>query len=356
MPGIAASISSATVRSCTAEFCRMSRLARWKPKQSTARRSSRSRPRAITRELFGDQRAIEHVEIGLELLGAGIGRRLADRRAGGFDLEPRRGRGQPRIDAGHGQPIGLAAPVRRGVGRALGQRAQFLGDIGQVRRDRQFGAERMQFLEIEAAGRGSTAAARCRASPRRSRTDCRRGRRRSSFPSSGTTPVRPGSPPSSSFRRSSSSAMQPRHLVQEGVIVERQPVGDLVEHGELGPAQQIGLPQRQHLAAQLLVGRLGLFRRELHPFAPVEKRGDLHLAVDRALAADFGRMRGQHRADQGVSEKLPQVGGAEAGGARMATASAPACPRAACRRARSARASGECCSGLPRCWRGARNS
>ncbi len=52
MPGIAASISSATVRSCTAEFCLMSRLARWKPKQSTARRNSRSRPRAITPELF----------------------------------------------------------------------------------------------------------------------------------------------------------------------------------------------------------------------------------------------------------------------------------------------------------------
>ena len=50
-------------------------------------------------------------------------------------------------------------------------------------------------------------------------------------------------------------AMQPRHLVQEGVVVERKAVGDLVEHGELGTAQQIGLPQRQHLAAQLLVAR-----------------------------------------------------------------------------------------------------
>ena len=49
---MAASISSATVRSCTAEFWRMSSLARWKPKQSTARRSSRSRPRAITPALL----------------------------------------------------------------------------------------------------------------------------------------------------------------------------------------------------------------------------------------------------------------------------------------------------------------
>ncbi len=37
-------------------------------------------------------------------------------------------------------------------------------------------------------------------------------------------------------------AVQPRHLVQEGVVVKRKAVGDLVEHGELGTAQQIGLP------------------------------------------------------------------------------------------------------------------
>ena len=107
--------------------------------------------------------------------------------------------------------------------------------------------------------------------------------------------------------------MQPRHLVQEGVVVERQAVGDLVEHGELGPAQQIGLPQRQHGAAQLLVAGFGFFRRQLHAFAPVEQRRDLHLAVHRALAADFGRMRGQHRADQGLLEEAAQIGGAEAG-------------------------------------------
>ena len=111
--------------------------------------------------------------------------------------------------------------------------------------------------------------------------------------------------------------MQPRHLMQERIIVERQPVGDLVQHGELGAAEQIGLPQRQHLAAQLLVGRLGLLRRQLHPFALVEKRRDLHLAIHRALAPDFGRMRCQHRADLGIPEKSPEIGGAEAGVAGM---------------------------------------
>ena len=103
-------------------------------------------------------------------------------------------------------------------------------------------------------------------------------------------------------------AVQPRHLVQEGVVVERQAVGDLVQHGELGPAQQIGLPQRQHRAAQLLLAGLEFFRRQLHALAAVEQRRDLHLAVDGALAADFGRMRGQDRADQRGSEELAQLG------------------------------------------------
>ena len=112
-------------------------------------------------------------------------------------------------------------------------------------------------------------------------------------------------------------AMQPRHLAQERVIVERQAVGDLVKHRELGPAQQVGLPQRHHLAAQLLVVGRRLLRREPDTFAPVEQRGDLHLPVHGALAADFGRVGGQHRADLGCLEETAQIGGADAGRTRM---------------------------------------
>ena len=151
-------------------------------------------------------------------------------------------------------------------------------------------------------------------------------------------------------------AMQPRHLVQESVIVERKAVGDLVEHGELGTAQQIGLPQRQHRAAQLLVARLDFFRRELDAFAPIEQRRDFHFAIDGALAANFGRMRGQHRTDQRFGEKPAQVGGADSRPHAHATASAPACPVAAIRRRCCGRASAGCCSGPRRYWRGARNS
>ena len=96
-----------------------------------------------------DQRAVENIEIGLEFPDIGV-RRFADRPPGNSDIELQRGRGEPRIDAGYRQAIGLAAAMRRLVGRALGERAQILGHIGQMRRQRQFGAERVQFLEIKA--------------------------------------------------------------------------------------------------------------------------------------------------------------------------------------------------------------
>ena len=105
--------------------------------------------------------------------------------------------------------------------------------------------------------------------------------------------------------------------MQEGVVIERQPVGDLVQHGQLGPAQQVGLPQRQHGAAQLLLAGLEFLRRQVHALAAVEQRRNLHLAVDGALAADLGRMRGQDRADLRGSEEPAQLVGADAGLARM---------------------------------------
>ena len=193
--------------------------------------------------------------------------------------------------------------------------AQILGDVGQMRRHRQLGAEHVQFLEIEAQhparlqperaahhlGGHERVAVAIAADP------ASHPQERRQFAARGAVAL---------VQPVLQRAVQPRHLVQEGVVIERQAVGDFVEHGELGPAQQIGLPQRQHLAAQLLVARLALFRRQLHPFAAVQQGCDLHLAVDRALAADFGRMRGQHRADQGFREELAQVGGAEAGRAR----------------------------------------
>jgi hypothetical protein len=95
-----------------------------------------------------NQRAIERVEIGLELPDIGVGRGFADGRAGGLHTQPRSGSGEPCIDAGYRQPIWLVFSMRRGIRRTLGERAQILGHIGQVSRERQFGAEHVQLFQI----------------------------------------------------------------------------------------------------------------------------------------------------------------------------------------------------------------
>jgi hypothetical protein len=98
--------------------------------------------------------------------------------------------------------------------------------------------------------------------------------------------------------------------MQEGVIVERQPVRDLIENSQLGPPQQIGLPQCEHGAAQLLLEFPAFVCGQLDAFAAVKQGSNLHLAVDGALAAHLGRMGGQHRADQGGVEEAAQLVGA----------------------------------------------
>ena len=219
--------------------------------------------------IIRNQRTVEHVEIGLEFLYAFIRRSRADRTPCRLDLQLCGSRGQSGIDSGHREAIRLATAMRRRVGRAPGERAQFLGNVGEMRRQRQFGTERVQFLQIEVEDPA-------RLQPQRAAHDiggdervavavaadpASHGEKGRQFAGLATLllvqPV---------FER----AMQPRHLVQERVIIERKAVGDFVEHGELGPAQQIGLPERQHGAAQLFVAGFGLFRRKLHPFAPVE--------------------------------------------------------------------------------------
>lgn len=92
---------------------------------------------------------MQHVEIGLQLPDALIGRALADRPPRDLDLQLFGRRRQARIDAGDREAIGLTAPMRRGVRRALRQRAQLFRDVSEMRRDRQFRAEHVQLFEVE---------------------------------------------------------------------------------------------------------------------------------------------------------------------------------------------------------------
>ena len=101
-------------------------------------------------------------------------------------------------------------------------------------------------------------------------------------------------------------AVDSRQFTEEGVIVEGERVGDLVDHLQPRLPQHVGAPEQQDRAAQLLLDarQLGVVARL--PLARVEQGRDFEFPRQRALAAHFGRMRRQHRADQGVVEEVAQ--------------------------------------------------
>ena len=267
------------------------------------------------RAAIGDERMMHHVEVGFELGGVGIRLRLCHRRADVIDAEPLCGGREPRIDAGHRQPIRLGAAMRRGVGRGFGQRAQLIRNAGEIGGNRQFQAKRLQLGEIV---------------PERA---CALHLHRAAhhLGSDERIAVAVAADPAAHAQERGQlaclaiilrefvfeHAIEPRQLAQKRIVVERQPVADFVKHGELGPPQHVGLPQRQHRAPELLLDVAGFLRRHLQPFAMIDQPRDLHLAVHGALAAHLGRMRGQHRRDQCLIEEFAQLLGAKTRLARM---------------------------------------
>jgi hypothetical protein len=97
--------------------------------------------------------------------------------------------------------------------------------------------------------------------------------------------------------------IEARQLAQKSVVVIGKPVGDLVDDFQPGLPQHAGLPQREHGAAQGLFICPRLFRREPGAIAFRQQLRHLHLAVDHAFAPHLGRVRGEHRTDDGVGEK-----------------------------------------------------
>ncbi len=110
--------------------------------------------------------------------------------------------------------------------------------------------------------------------------------------------------------------VEARQFAEESVIVVREAIGDLVDHLEPLLAQHVGAPQQQDRAAKLLLVALDFEFVADVALARVEQPGDFEFAVDRALAPHFRRMRGQHRADQGVVEEVHERRAVEAGRAR----------------------------------------
>jgi len=252
------------------------------------RASHRAQPAARqAAEIGRAQRLVQRVEIGPEVDGRGIRLGRADRRM--RRLEPVKlpgGRGQARIKPGERPPIGLVLPLGCTVGRVVRQRLQPSGDPHHAAVDRQLGAQAMQLLEMEAE---RTTTLHRQRLPRHLGGDERIAVAIAADPAA--------------------HAEERRHLAtelvlqvgielgkgrQEGVVVIGEPVGDLVEHAQPVVAHQAGLPQGQHVAPQRPAIAAELLGREMHPVALVKQAGDLHLAVDDALAPHLGRMRGQH--------------------------------------------------------------
>ena len=216
-----------------------------------AQPSARNHRRAV-----GNQRAIEDVEIVAQLGGAGIGRGLGDIVARQDVLsEPARGGDQPRIDADDRLPVGLGSPARRIVGIARDQLLKLRRYADTRAIERQFRAEQMQLVEVEIhhalalhldrlpqhVGVHERIAVAVAADPA------------SHADEGGQLGVAPGR----IIGREAvlEVGIELRQLVEEGVVVVGEAVGDLVDDGRLATPQQAGLPQRQNGARQGIVGR-----------------------------------------------------------------------------------------------------
>ena len=98
-------------------------------------------------------------------------------------------------------------------------------------------------------------------------------------------------------------AVEARQLTEKRMVIVGEAVQHLVDDLELGLAQEIGAPEDEDRASQLLLigGELSWIDGAV---ALVEQIGDLQFAQPRALPPDFGRMGGEHRAHQRVIEEL----------------------------------------------------
>ena len=94
-----------------------------------------------------------------------------------------------------------------------------------------------------------------------------------------------------------------RHRVDEGVAEIGERVLDLVAHAQLHRAQHARLPQGGDEAAKLGHARLEVLGKRVRRIHLPEPFRDRELAVERALALHFGRMRREHRLDANRRER-----------------------------------------------------
>ena len=248
------------------------------------------------------QRVRQQLQIGEQFVRAFIGRQVDQRLPRRDEMaELARRFGDARVNARDRAPIGLVPPRRRLVGGALGQHLDLFVARGEPRAERQFGAQLMQLVEIELQ--------RPRAlHPHRLGDDVAGDERIAVAVAAdpGADAQERGDPPRQARGRSErifDRAVELGQFAQERVVVIGEAVGDFVDHAKFCLAQHVGAPHRQDGAAQAHF----VFRERRvvagKPLALVQQRRNFDLARQRAFAPDFGRMRGQNRARQGVIEE-----------------------------------------------------
>ena len=252
------------------------------------------------------QRGLDHLQVGEELAGRGVGvlrRHRVAQRLGAGQLVQRRG--QTRVDADQRAAVGLVLAVRVLVGRALGQRGHLGRDRAQQQRHRQLGAELVHLGQVVAQRRLALA---------RQRQLQRLGGHEGVAVAVAADPVAHAEEVGdvAARQRVLDLAVHLRDLAQEGRAVVGQRVLDLVRDGQLGVAQHARLPELGHAGGELLLV-LGALARGVQMVALVDQLGHGALGVEDGLALNLGRVRGQHRRDVGPRERAGDVVGADVG-------------------------------------------
>lgn len=245
--------------------------------------------------VLGDQAVLQHLQIGLQLVGARIGRAAEGRHAGRAAGQAGIGRRQPRIDAGERSAIGLVGPVQRGVGGTIGQGLQLRRGLGQAGGDRKLGAQVVDARQVTVQGRarltgegvahdvGGDKGVSVAVAPHPG-ADAQEARQLSP----GHQPAPPG--------------VDLGQFGQEAPLEIGDSVLDLVCDPQLHAAQQPGAPDDGDLPDQFaLIARPGGFVRRV---VGLQGLHDGVGAVQQALAPHLAGVGGDHRGDHRVGQQV----------------------------------------------------
>lgn len=275
------------------------------------------RPRQRGQPRIGQRLAVvrregidDDLEIGAQFLRARVGGGRADRVAAGILAgQLAAGGRQARIHADQRAPVRLIRAVLGVIRRAFGQGQQVGAHVDEQGGHRQLRAQRVDLVEVP---REDHAGLPLRGMAQRLRGDERvavavAADPRAHLEEGGQRGRLAARAPARKHRGDIlfQLAVQRGNLAQEGGLVVRQRVLDLVGHHQARGAQHARLPQLGDVGAQQGDVALALAHGQRR-IALGQQAGDLALRVENALALHFGRVGRQHRHDQRGVEEAPQ--------------------------------------------------